>query len=113
MGVKSQDIIAVAGGVTTGAVSTVTVGNTSPGTVILAADATRQYLSIANLSDERVDLNVSGGAAVSEQGTPLSAAAGEFAGGVYTAIGKAAQLAIYGICDSGTKSVAVQTLTTE
>jgi len=111
MGVNSNDIIADAGGVTTGAVSTVSVGATT--TVIAAADATRQYLSITNLSDERVDLNVAGGAAVVERGTPLSAAAGEFAGGSYTAIGKAAQLAVYGITDSGTKSVAVQTLTTE
>ena len=111
MGVNSQNIIADAGGVTTGAVGTVTVGATS--TAILAADATRQYLSITNLSSERVDLNVAGGAAVSERGTPLSAAAGEFAGGTYTAIGKAAQLAVYGICDSGSKAVATQTLTTE
>ena len=110
MGDKSQDIIANAGGVTTGAVSTVSVAATS--TVIAAADATRQYLSITNLSNERIDLNVAGGAAVSERGTPLSAAAGEFAGGSYVAIGKAAQLAVYGICDSGTKAVAVQTLTT-
>jgi len=110
MGDKSQDIIANAGGVTTGAVSTVSVGATS--TAIAAADATRQYLGITNLSNERVDLNVAGGTAVSERGTPLSAAAGEFAGGSYVAIGKAAQLAVYGICDSGTKSVAVQTLTT-
>ena len=112
MGATSQDIIADAGGVTTGAVSTVSVG-TDGLTVIAAADTTRQYLSITNLSNERVDLNVAGGAAVSESGTPLSAAAGEFAGGSYVAIGKAAQLAVYGICDSGTKSVAVQTLTTE
>jgi hypothetical protein len=111
MGIKSQDIIATAGGVTTGAPSTVTVGATS--TAILAADSTRQYLSITNLSDQRVDLNVAGGAAVSERGTPLSAAAGEFAGGTYAAIGKPAQLAVYGICDSGSKAVAVQTLTTE
>jgi len=110
MGVDSQDIIANVGGVTTGAVSTVSVGSAS--TAIAAADATRQFLSITNLSDQRIDLNIAGGAAVSERGVPLSAASGEAATGNYTAIGKPAQLAVYGISDSGTKSVAVQTLTT-
>ena len=111
MGVNSQDIIADAGGVTTGAVGSVTVGTTS--TAILAADATRQYLKITNMADELVYLNVAGGAAESAKGIPLGKAGTEAPGDSYTAKGKPAQLAVYGICASGTKAVAVQTLNTE
>jgi len=101
-----------AGGVTTGAVSTVTVGNTTGGTLIAAADATRQFLHITNMADELVYLNVAGGAAVSTKGIPLGKAGTEAPGDSYTAQGKPAQLAVYGICASGSKAVAVQTLTT-
>ena len=109
MGDASQDIIANAGGVTTGAVDAVTVGAVS--TVIVAADPTRQYLRITNMADELVYLNVAGGVAVSTKGVPLGKAGTDAPGDSYTAIGKPAQLAVYGICASGSKSVAVQTLT--
>jgi len=110
MGGNSQDIIADAGGVTAGSVTSVTVGTTS--TAILAADATRQYLRITNMADEVVSLNVAGGAAVAEKGVPLAKVGTSGIGESYTAIGKPAQLAVYGICASGGKKVATQTMTT-
>lgn len=99
---------AVAGGITVGAVDVKVIGTTT--TVVLAADANRQYVRLTNLSAERIDVAV-GAAAVLTKGIPLPSctAATQPIAGVVELKGLMAGLAINAICTSGSMNLSVQT----
>jgi hypothetical protein len=107
-GEEDLGVAEVGGGVTVGATGVASVGATT--SVILAAAAGRRSVTLTNLSTSVVYVAV-GAAAVSGQGIPLAAAAGAGSvGGSCDITGTEAALAINGISDGASKSVAYQTL---
>ncbi len=81
----------------------ITVAVTS--TVIIAANASRRYLSIQNDSDETMYLGTNGGAAVLNKGRRLNANGGAYE--MSKELGNLHFKAVYGICVSGGKNALV------
>jgi len=97
---------ALGGDIAAGSIGAAAVGATT--TVVLAASAVRRTVTLTNLSTSVVYLAF-GTAAVSGHGVPLAAAVGAGdVGGSYEVSGALSKLAINGISDGASKSVAYQ-----
>jgi len=104
LGGDALEALQALGGIlpTDGATNAITIGATT--TVILAADATREKVILSNISDERIDVAI-GVAAVAGKGIGVPVA-----GTIVITPSGGCKLAINGICASGGKVMATQTL---